>query len=82
VNRVAPQAELLDYCKGLLRRILANGPVAVALTIQAVDAGLASGFEQGLQFEAAAFGVAAGTRDRVEGTRAFLEKRTARFSGR
>jgi enoyl-CoA hydratase len=38
--------------------------------------------EEGLRFEAAAFGVSAATEDRKEGTRAFLEKRRAAFTGK
>ncbi|MEX2262622.1 MAG: enoyl-CoA hydratase-related protein [Bryobacteraceae bacterium] len=82
VNHVAPQAELIGFCRTLLRKILANAPVAVALTMQAVDAGLDCGLEEGLRFEAMAFGVVAATEDRREGTRAFLEKRKAAFAGR
>jgi enoyl-CoA hydratase len=47
-----------------------------------VDAGLNFGLEEGLRFEAAAFGVSASTEDRLEGTRAFLEKRRASFAGK
>ncbi|HUS07388.1 MAG TPA: enoyl-CoA hydratase-related protein [Bryobacteraceae bacterium] len=82
VNHVVPQASLMEFSRSLLRRILANGPVAVGLTMQAVDAGISCGLEEGLRFEAMAFGVAAGTEDRREGTRAFLEKRTAVFTGK
>jgi enoyl-CoA hydratase len=82
VNFIAPQAELLEFSKTRLRKALANAPLALALTIEAVDIGLAGGLEEGLRFEAAAFGLAAATDDRREGTRAFLEKRPAAFSGR
>ncbi len=50
--------------------------------MEAVDAGLNSGLEEGLRLEAAAFGVSAATEDRLEGTRAFLEKRRAVFAGK
>jgi len=82
VNHVVPQDKLLEFAKELLRKVLANAPVAVGLTMQAIDIGLSSGFEEGCRFEATAFGVAAGTEDRREGTRAFLEKRPAKFAGR
>jgi enoyl-CoA hydratase len=82
VNHVMPQEQLLDFARELLKKVLANAPVAVGLTMQAVDVGLSSGFEEGCRFEATAFGVAAGTEDRREGTRAFLEKRPAKFSGK
>jgi enoyl-CoA hydratase len=82
VNRVMPAAELLPACRQIMARILVNAPVAVKLTMQAVDAGLNGGLEEGLLFEANAFGLAAATEDRREGTRAFLEKRPAKFTGK
>jgi len=82
VNAVVPQAELLPYCRTWLSKVLANGPLAIRLTAEAVDAGLSGGLEEGLRFEAAAFGMAAATEDRVEGTRAFVEKRPAAFKGK
>lgn len=82
VNKVVPQAELLSYSRGWLDRVLANAPVAVALTMDAVDAGLDIGLQNGLQLEAASFGVCAATEDRREGTRAFLEKRKPSFAGK
>jgi enoyl-CoA hydratase len=50
--------------------------------MQAIDVGLNCGLEEGLRFETAAFGITAATQDRSEGTRAFLEKRAAVFTGR
>ena len=38
--------------------------------------------DNALKMEAAYFGSAMNTEDRVEGTRAFLEKRPARFTGK
>ena len=64
VNAVVPQAELLDYCRAWLGKVLANGPLALGLVMEAVDAGLNGGIDEGLRFEAAAFGVSAATEDR------------------
>jgi enoyl-CoA hydratase len=82
VNAVVPQAELMEHCLGWLAKVLANGPAAVALVMDAVDAGLENGLEAGLRYEAAAFGMSAATEDCREGTRAFLEKRRAVFTGK
>jgi enoyl-CoA hydratase len=82
VNAVIPQADLLNHCRAWLDKALANAPLALALVQEAVDVGLSSGLEEGLRFEAAAFGVSAATEDRREGTRAFLEKRRAVFAGK
>jgi len=82
VNAVVAPGELLNYSRGWLGRVLANGPLALGLLVDAVDAGLNSGLEEGLRFEAAAFGMSAATDDRREGTRAFLEKRRPAFTGK
>jgi enoyl-CoA hydratase len=82
VNAIVPQAELLAFSRAWLAKVLANGPLAVRLAMEAVDAGGNCGLEEGLKFEAAAFGMSVATEDRVEGTRAFLEKRPAAFKGK
>jgi enoyl-CoA hydratase len=82
VNAVTPQADLLDRSRAWLGKVMENAPVAVGLTMEAVDSGLNCGLEEGLRLEAAAFGVSAATEDRMEGTRAFLEKRRAVFMGK
>jgi len=82
VNRVVPRDALLAESDALLRRILANGPLAVALCIEAVQRGVGVTLEEGLSIEANHFGLLASTEDMREGMRAFLEKRAPRFSGR
>lgn len=82
VNRVVERAQLLDAGRQWLRAALANGPVALALTMQAVDTGIEAGLEAGMTFEALAFALSASTEDRREGAAAFLEKRRANFAGK
>lgn len=82
VNRVVPQAELLDEAMKLAETILKNGPLAVANAIECVVRGGSLPLDQGLRFEAARFGFLAGTHDMHEGMSAFLEKRPARFERR
>ncbi|TDN37613.1 enoyl-CoA hydratase [Hymenobacter sp. UV11] len=80
-NHVVPQAELLDFCKNLLLKILNKAPVAVGLTIACVNTYFTEGGDAGYTAEAKAFGTAFGTADFKEGTAAFLEKRPAVFKG-
>jgi enoyl-CoA hydratase len=82
VNAVVPQAELMGAAERMLRQILAQGPLAVALCIEAVNRGLDTTLEEGLALEANHFGLLASTEDMREGMRAFLDKRPARFTGR
>lgn len=82
VNRVVPQVELMREAEALLQKILANGPIAVALALESVDRGLDTTLEDGLVLESNLFGLLAATEDMREGMQAFLEKRPAEFKGR
>jgi enoyl-CoA hydratase len=82
VNKVVPAADLLAESEKLLRGILAMGPLAVRLALEAVDQGLEMTLDEGLLLEANHFGLLAATQDMKEGLTAFLEKRPARFQGR
>jgi len=82
VNKVVPAEQLLAEAEKMLRGILAMGPLAVRLALEAVERGLGMTLEDGLLLEANHFGLLAGTRDMKEGLTAFLEKRAPRFEGR
>lgn len=82
VNAVVPAAELLAATRALLAQMLANGPLAVAHCIDAVQRGAGLPLDEAMAVEAAAFGLLAASSDMHEGTVAFLEKRPPRFSGR
>jgi enoyl-CoA hydratase len=79
VNIVCPQDELAEAVEGVLKMILANGPLAVAHCIEAVNHGLEMPFDDGCLLEATLFGVGAASDQMREGTSAFLEKRKAAF---
>ena len=81
VNRVVPAAELMDASRAMLRTILAQGPLAVAHCIDAVDRGLEMPLDDGIAMEASYFGMLSSTADKAEGMQAFLEKRPPRFTG-
>src|SRR2546427_5429151 len=82
VNRVVPALQLLAESEKMLRGILAMGPLAVRLALEAADQGLEMTLEEGLLLEANHFGLLAATKDMKEGLTAFLEKRQAKFEGR
>ncbi len=82
VNRVVPQNELMGAAEALARQMMANAPQAVRFAMEAVRQGLEMSQEQGQALEATLFGLCCATADMKEGTRAFLEKRPARFVGK
>jgi enoyl-CoA hydratase len=81
VNHVYEPAELLPAAEGLAKKIIANAPVAVKYTMEAIERGVEMPQEEGLFLEATLFGLSCATEDMREGTKAFLEKRKAEFKG-
>jgi enoyl-CoA hydratase len=82
VNHVVPtKQEAMDMAVGMIKKIATKGPVAIAKAIEAVNAGY-SFEDKGYLAEATGFGACADTNDFKEGTKAFVEKRPAKFSGK
>jgi enoyl-CoA hydratase len=81
-NRVAPAESVLDQARELLATIIGNGPVALALAMEAVVAGSEMSTGDAETFESNLFGLLAATDDMREGMNAFLEKRKAEFVGK
>ncbi|HSC46427.1 MAG TPA: enoyl-CoA hydratase-related protein [Candidatus Acidoferrum sp.] len=82
VNHVFDPAELLPAAQAMAQKIIANAPLAVKFTMEAIERGVEMPLEEGLFLEATLFGVACATEDMREGTKAFLEKRPAAFKGK
>jgi enoyl-CoA hydratase len=82
VNKVVPAADLLATADAMVRAMLANGPLALGLCIEAVNRGYDGSLEDGLNLEANHFALLSGTEDMAEGTAAFLAKRPPAFEGR
>jgi enoyl-CoA hydratase/carnithine racemase len=82
VNEVVPAADLIPRAEAILKQILANAPIAVQYSLEAVNKGLDTSQAEGLALEASFFGICAATEDKKEGTTAFLEKRAAQFRAR
>ncbi len=82
VNHVYEPAELLPAAEALAKKIIANAPLSVKYTMEAIERGTEMPLAEGQYLETTLFGLLAATEDMREGTRAFLEKRPAQFRGK
>ena len=82
VNKVVPQAELMDTVMKLAKKIAKNAPVAVQLAKAAINRGINCDVVTGISYEAEVFGLCFATADQKEGMGAFIEKRKATFTGK
>lgn len=82
VDEVIPAERLMERAEALAQAIVAMAPLAVAGCMEAVRRGSEVGLEAALNVEAEIFGRLCGTADKAEGTKAFLEKRAAVWTGR
>jgi enoyl-CoA hydratase len=82
VNEIVPAAQLITRAEEIAAKIIANAPLAVQYTMEAVNKGMNMPLADGLFLEATLFAVACATEDKKEGTTAFLEKRPAAFKGK
>lgn len=82
VNEVSPAGEWLRRALEVAARVAERPPLATKLAKQAVLAAEETGLSAGLEQERRLYELTMATEDRVEGTRAFLEKRKPDFKGR
>lgn len=82
VDEIVEPSKLFARAEELLAQIAANAPLAVRYAIAAVTRGLDGALAEGLALEGALFALCASTDDKTEGTKAFLEKRPPKFTGR
>jgi len=81
VNRLCSEADLRGQAEALARRIASRAPVAVQLHKVMIDAATQSSLDGALNFETEGLVQTAMTRDNLEGTSAFFEKREPKFTG-
>jgi enoyl-CoA hydratase/carnithine racemase len=82
VNRVAKQNDFVTEAVELARTVADRPPLATRLAKQAVIAAEETALSAGVEYERRLYELAMATEDRVEGMRAFIEKREPRFEGR
>jgi len=82
VNRVVEKDRWLTEALELAHSVAARPPIAARLAKQAVLSAEETALSAGLEGERRLYELAMASEDRVEGMRAFLEKREPRFEGR
>lgn len=82
VNHVVPRGQARARALEIARTIAANGPIAVRQAKKAIAYGLETDLETAMVLALEAYNATVATEDRVEGVRAFNEKRRPHFKGR
>jgi enoyl-CoA hydratase len=81
VNRVVARDQLDAEVDALADQLAASAPHALGGILDAVVRGGECPLDEALDYETKAFALCCSTNDMREGTRAFLERRKAVFSG-
>jgi E-phenylitaconyl-CoA hydratase len=82
VSRVVPPAQLLETTLAIASRIAQNAPLSVRAVKRLVRDGSSLPLAQAMAMESYVFGMLRDTEDRLEGRRAFQEKRPPVYRGR
>lgn len=82
VSKVVDRAELLQAAMAIANRIKANAPLAVRAVKRLVYEGLEMPLQNALRVERYVWGTLRNTEDRIEGRRAFAEKRPPNYRGK
>lgn len=81
VNKVVSPGELLSEAEEIAKGIITKGPISLRYAKEAINKGLDLTLEQGLRLEADLYFLIQTTADRMEGIRAFMDKRPPQFKG-
>jgi enoyl-CoA hydratase len=81
VSQVVPADELMAAARAVAEKILSRGPLATRLAKLTLNMSARAGLDAGLQLERLAQTVLFESKDKKEGTTAFLEKRKPKFKG-
>jgi 2-(1,2-epoxy-1,2-dihydrophenyl)acetyl-CoA isomerase len=82
VSTVVPDADLMDYTRDYVAKLVAGPAVAIQLAKRLVYRSLHTDVDAALDLAAGAMYIAQSTEDAVEGPRSFAEKRDPQFKGR
>lgn len=81
ISKVVPSAELMTEVRKLCEKLVSKGAIALRMAKEAIELGSEADLAAGMEIEAKSWSVCFTTEDRVEGVKAFLEKRKPNFKG-
>lgn len=82
VNKICPPEKLINECMEMAVMICEAGPIAIQQAKYAINYGLEVDINTGLAIESNAYWITIPTEDRLEGLKAFREKRKPLYKGR
>lgn len=82
VTKVVDQDRLMEAITEEAKAILSKGPLAVRLAKRIINASMSTDQDAGMLLELLSYSILVGSADKTEGVDAFLQKRTANFTGR
>jgi enoyl-CoA hydratase/carnithine racemase len=81
VDRVSKAGELMNDVMGMAETLATRPPLAVRAVLNAVNAGIEKGLDEGTRVELAGTQLVGKSKDAIEGFTAFFEKRKPQFKG-
>ncbi len=81
-NKVVPKADVLSAAREMAAKMVSKSPLVLKLLKRTLNSGADMPLSAALAHEQAMIGLVLDTEDSKEGCGAFLEKRTAKFTGR
>jgi len=82
VNKVCSLDKLLEECENMASEICETGPITIEQAKYAINKGMEVDINTGLAIESNAYWITIPTEDRLEGLRAFKEKRKPIYKGK
>lgn len=82
ISHLVDQADLMPEALAIADRIAANAPLSVRAIKRLVEDGMDMPLDQAVKHEAFVFGILRDSHDRIEGRKAFQQKRKPAFEGR
>ena len=79
VNKVVPEEDLMDEAMAMANKILSKGQIAVRFAKVAINRGIETDIETGMDIDRDLFGLCFATEDQKEGMDAFLMKRKPNY---